>query len=133
VLVDPFNGHVLTPQDCEHRLEAALGPGNHVLADYLHPATPLDILVRMLRNLKRTFLEAEELDQALAASERILLLLPDQPEELRDRGLVFERLECFPEAAGDLERALELAPELPQADMLRRHLATLRERASRLN
>ncbi|HEX7929001.1 MAG TPA: tetratricopeptide repeat protein [bacterium] len=133
VVVDPFTGAVLTEQDCRHRLEATLGPGAHALTQYLAAATPLDIVVRMLRNLKRIHLEAEAPLKALAASERLLMLLPDQPEELRDRSLAYERLECFPEAVSDLERSLELAPDQPQAALLRKHMADLTQRASRIN
>jgi regulator of sirC expression with transglutaminase-like and TPR domain len=133
VLVDPFTGAVLTAEDCRRRLEATLGTGAHNLSDYLAAATPLDILVRVLRNLKQIHLEGEEPLQALAASERILMLLPDQPEELRDRGLAYEQLECFPEAASDLERSLQLAPDQPQADLLRRHVSGLLRRANRVN
>jgi regulator of sirC expression with transglutaminase-like and TPR domain len=133
VVVDPFTGAVLTEEDCRNRLETTLGPGTHSLASYLAAATPLDIVVRMLRNLKRIHLEAEAPLKALAASERILMLLPDQPEELRDRGLAYERLECFPEAVSDLERSLELAPDQPQAELLRKHVADLMQRAGRIN
>lgn len=69
----------------------------------------------------------------MADSDRILILLPDQPEELRDRGLLLERLECFPEAAGDLARSLDLAPGQPEADRLRGRLTNLLGRAGRLN
>jgi regulator of sirC expression with transglutaminase-like and TPR domain len=132
-IVDPFSGALLTARECEQRLETALGSGQRLTAEHLAPATPLDILVRVLRNLKRIHVEAEAWLDALAASERILLLLPDQPEELRERGLLLERLDCFDEAAADLERTLELAPEQPDAEALRAHALLLRVRADRLN
>jgi regulator of sirC expression with transglutaminase-like and TPR domain len=45
--------------------------------------------------------------------ERILLIVPDAAEELRDRGFALARLGRDDEAATDLRRYLELAPEAP--------------------
>jgi regulator of sirC expression with transglutaminase-like and TPR domain len=49
----------------------------------------------------------------LAAVERILMLYPDAPIELRDRGIILFRLSRWMEARQDLERYLEV---MPQAD-----------------
>lgn len=132
-ILDPFTGAVLTEEDCRTRLKTTLGDGQHDLAEHMAAATPLNILVRMLRNLKRIHMDGGQPMDALAACERILLLLPDQPEELRDRGLAYEQLDCFQEAASDFERSLNLAPNQPQAELLRTHIASLLERVARLN
>jgi regulator of sirC expression with transglutaminase-like and TPR domain len=50
---------------------------------------------------------------------------PDTPHELRDRGLVYEKLECFGAAAADLERFLELAPDDESASAVRERLVSL--------
>ncbi len=58
-LLDPFNGHSLTLGELEERLEPFQPQGaqqhpqeSMPLALYLQPATPRDIVARMLRNLK---------------------------------------------------------------------------------
>ena len=58
------------------------------LEDFLEPATPRQILARLLRNLKAIYLEAHEYDKALGVMQRLVILLPDVPEERRDRGRV---------------------------------------------
>jgi regulator of sirC expression with transglutaminase-like and TPR domain len=63
----------------------------------------------------------------------MLLLAPDSPLELRDRGLLQRELECFGPAADDLERFLLLAPDHETADQIRSVLVALRERAARLH
>jgi regulator of sirC expression with transglutaminase-like and TPR domain len=132
IVVDPFFGQVLTHADCDDRLRAQFGPNARFDPHLLRPATPREILARMLANLKQIFLHGGAWAPALAAIERILLLHPDAPAELRDRGLVWQRLECFGPALRDLERFLALAPDDPTAAAVREALPPLRERAARV-
>ncbi len=132
IVVDAFVGRVLTHADCADRLRAQFGPDARFDPRLLRAATPREILARMLANLKQQFLHAEAWLPALAAIERILLLFPEAPAELRDRGLTWQRLECFGPALRDLERFLLLAPDDPAAPAVREALAPLRERAARV-
>ncbi len=133
-VLDPFHGRVLALSDCRARLHAVQGPGATFRPElHLRAASPREILVRMLTNLKHLYLRARDFGRTLACCERILLLLPDAPLELRDRGLVYERLDCFAAAASDLERFLHLAPEDATAPAIRERLLALRARPHRLH
>ncbi len=133
VVVDAFAGRVLGAEECGERLRAALGPDARFDRTWLRAARPHEILARMLRNLKQIHMAREEWDDALACCDRALLMAPDDPLELRDRGLVYAELECFRAAADDLERFLTLAPRHESADEVRRSLAPLRQRARELH
>jgi regulator of sirC expression with transglutaminase-like and TPR domain len=87
----------------------------------------------MLGNLKHVYLKTKSFESALTCCERILLLAPDVAHEVRDRGLLYEQLECHRAAQVDLERFLELAPDDPTADIIRAELVEIRRRASRLH
>ncbi len=78
-------------------------------------------------------LQRGDLRRALTWTRRILQLVPDAPLELRDRGLLHHRLECYPEAQADLERFLELAGDAPESEAVRACLEAARARAGRLN
>ena len=144
-IVDPFSGKILTSRDCEERLASVLGPGAKLTSQHLAPATPREIVTRMLRNLKSIFLERAAQPEiagrpdgaadreALACCDRLLLLVPDDPAELRDRGYVHGRLGNAFEACADLERALELAPHAPWAEAVRQGLPALKMLAGPLN
>jgi regulator of sirC expression with transglutaminase-like and TPR domain len=133
-VLDPFHGRVLGLSDCRARLHAALGVDAELRPElHLRAASPREILVRMLTNLKHLYLRARDFGRTLACCERILLLQPDAPLELRDRGLVYERLECFAAAASDLERFLHSAPEDESAPAIRDRLRALRARPHRLH
>jgi regulator of sirC expression with transglutaminase-like and TPR domain len=134
VVLDPFFGRVLGLAECGARLRAALGEAAAFSPErHLRAATPREILVRMLTNLKHLYLRGRDFGRSLACSERILLLTPDAPLELRDRGLLFERLECFAAAAADLERFLQGAPDDESAPAIRDRLRALRARPQRLH
>ncbi len=133
-VLDPFHGCVLETADCRARLHAALGIDAVFRPEvHLRAAGPREILVRMLTNLKHLYLRARDFGRTLSCSERILLLVPDAPLELRDRGLVYERLECFAAAARDLERFLQAAPDDESAPAIRERLRALRAGPQRLH
>jgi regulator of sirC expression with transglutaminase-like and TPR domain len=126
LLIDPFFGCILDDAECELRWHRAMGPDVPLDRDALRPASVCDVLVRMLGNLKRCFVSSREFVRAASCCDRLLLLRPDHPDELRDRGLLYEHLECYGAAARDLERFLALAPDDPGADTVRRRLERLR-------
>ncbi len=133
-ILDPFSGRMLSLLECRTRLHAALGPDAVFEPErHLRAATPREVLVRILTNLKQLHLRARDFGRTLACCERILLLTPDSPTELRDRGLVYEKLECFAAAAQDLERFLQQAPDDETAPPVRERLRALRTRPQRLH
>lgn len=133
IVADPFSGVILSEEDVRERFKLAMGPATPFHARWLRAATPREILVRLLGNLKQIYVQRKEPEQALGCCDRILMLVPDAPLELRDRGLVYQELECFGAALGDLERFLALAPQDPSADAIRDTLLELRAQAARVN
>jgi regulator of sirC expression with transglutaminase-like and TPR domain len=132
VLIDPFFRKVISRGECLERLKASYGPQARLDEEMLAPATPRQIVLRMLRNLKHNYLGRGDLPRALAAIDRALLVSPEEAAELRDRGILYSRLECFAAALRDLERYLELAPDDPLAAEIRGRLPDLRREAARL-
>ncbi len=134
-VVDPFTGEILTTDDCAARFQAAVGGPVPFDRRALETTPNKPILARLLGNLKQIYLVKHDFERALAASERILLLMSDaeMPHELRDRGLLYARLECFGAALVDLERFLQLAPADASADTIRGHLDDLARRVPQLH
>ena len=132
VLIDPFFGKIVSREECEERLRTQQGPEARLDASMLAAATPREILVRMLRNLKHNYLATGDLQRSLGAVDRILLVSPDEAVELRDRGILFFRLECFAAALRDFERYLALAPGDVMAGQIRARLPDLRREVARL-
>lgn len=133
LFVDPFEPARLLGQDgCKELLERVTGGTTPFQPELLRPATNREVLARMLRNLKAVHLQRGELDAALSAVERILLVLPDAADERRDRGLLRVALRRWAPALQDLEGYLERCPGAPdvarvraQVDLARRELWSL--------
>ncbi len=137
VILDPFwGGMPLSEDDLQDRLEEACGKSQAAaapLAALLSTAGKKEILVRMLRNLKGIYLKREDLLKALGSINRILQVQPDLPEEVRDRGQVYEKLECFRPAVADLSRYLVLAPTAEDAHDVQHRLVELQHLAASIN
>ena len=132
ILIDPFFGRVISAAECAERLRSIYGKDAQLDRRLLRPASPREILVRMLSNLKQVYIEHADHVRALSCIDRILLLVPDLPRELRDRGILYQRLECFAAALRDLERYLQLAPNDESAPLIRETLPELQRQAARL-
>jgi regulator of sirC expression with transglutaminase-like and TPR domain len=137
IVLDPFNGISLSREELEERLEPFFEQqaftADLPLASYLHAAHPRDILVRMLRNLKALFIEHLHWQRVLGVQQRLVILLPDEITERRDRGLAYANLDCPQAALQDLEAYLAERPYGADAELLRRRLPELREACKRLN
>lgn len=137
IILDPFNGASLSREDLEERLESFLEqqeyPAEAMLAAYLQEAQPREILVRMLRNLKALFQERHQWDHLLSVQERMVILLPNEIIERRDRGLAYANMECPQAALQDLEDYLAERPYAADAAALRDKLPELRDAIKRLN
>ncbi len=137
IILDPFNGASLSREELEERLEPYfLQPQDSAslpMASLLEDAQPRVILVRMLRNLKALYAEQPRWQQFLNVQQRLVVLLPDEISERRDRGLAFANLD-YPQAAlQDLEAYLVRCPDASDAELLRDRLSDLRAATRKLN
>jgi regulator of sirC expression with transglutaminase-like and TPR domain len=137
LILDPYaKGKSLSEAELRARLgELArdIDPADLPLRPFLEPASKREILARMLRNLKAIHLRAESLQQALRAMHRLVIVMPNEANEWRDRGLLFERLECPRAALGDLETYIALNPAAEDAKEIHERINELRRLASKLN
>ena len=146
LVLDPFSGGV--PQS-ETELRVLLKrviprgigveePGGVPVADlpldqFLEPASNRQILARLLRNLKGIYREKDQPERLLEVLNRMIVVAPEAAAELRDRGLVYVRLECWRPALKDLADYLEREPEAPDQDEVRSKMVDLTMRCARLN
>jgi regulator of sirC expression with transglutaminase-like and TPR domain len=142
LVLDPFDGG--TPQseaELRSRLQRVIPPGvtDNVpiselpLEQFLEAATNRQILARMLRNLKGIYRETDKPERMLEVLNRMLMVAPDAAAELRDRGVVYQRLECHRAALKDLSDYLEREPNAPDLDEVRVRLMELSALCARLN
>ncbi len=137
LVMDPFNGgRPLGVDELRERARPHLGgevPDDRALLQILDPAPHRAILIRVLRNLHGVYADEGQWDRAARSADRILKLMPDQPEALRDRGLAYLQLEHRSGARNDLARYLQLNPEARDLQAIREHLVELNHGRTRMH
>jgi regulator of sirC expression with transglutaminase-like and TPR domain len=112
LIVDPFHaGAVLSENDCRELLRQHVGDAAAFDRKLLEPATRVEIVIRMLVNLKRLYVRMRSFPQARFISDLLLAVDPSAIVELRDRGLLAYHLQDFAGALRDLEAYLRLLPK----------------------
>jgi len=132
VVIDPFNGHSLSREELNERLEPFKRRDGMVdefdipLGLYLQAATSRDILARMLRNLKEIHQSQQDWQRLTAVLDRLIVLFPDAWSEYRDRGLALAEQERTAEAVQDLDAYLANATDALDRDLVAERLMALR-------
>jgi regulator of sirC expression with transglutaminase-like and TPR domain len=142
LVLDPFIGGAPQSEDeLRARLQRVIPPGatdnlpvsELPLDQFLEPATNRQTLARVLRNLKVIYRETDKPERMLDVLNRMLLVTPESSAELRDRGIVYQRLECYRAALKDLSDYVEREPDAPDYDDVRVRLMELSALCARLN
>ena len=142
LVLDPFTGgEAQSEADLRERLQRVIPAGESggvpvaelPLDPFLEAASKRQILARLLRNLKGIYREADQPQRLLAVLNRMRIVAPDAHGELRERGLLYQRLECFRAALSDLREYSALEPEAPDIEDVRAKLVELTARCARLN
>ena len=107
LFVDPFHeGALLDRTGCEHLLSELSGQPIRLSFEHFTPCRLTTVVARMLRNLKRIYLERREFDHALPVVRRLAALNPSDLAEQRDWGLAAIQMNRPGEAISPLARYL---------------------------
>lgn len=135
VYLDPFRqGQPVSRRELEQRLDNLGGETARLaLSEFLHPAEPMEIILRILRNLKGAHLQRNEPLAAIRALDLLLALAPGLGPEFKTRGLLYARLQCPAAAIADLETYLDLEPQASDADSIMTYVEELRRDRGKLH
>lgn len=126
IIIDPFNaGDVKSHEDLQAMLDQIYGGKVRLHRDLLTALPKKQILKRMLANLKAIYGRRDELVKMVTVLDRLIILDPAAAEDVRDRGAVYLRLECYGQAKDDFETYLRLAPDAKDAAAIREQLVDL--------
>ena len=131
MILDPFyHGRLLTIEDLEKILNRNFGEDVEFVPEYLNEATTEQLLTRLLRNLKNAYTQSYAYDNAMKCTDMILGMQPESPEEIRDKGILEERLLRYDKALPLLNKYLELEPEADDADFILELIKSVREKSN---
>jgi len=131
LILDPFyRGRLLTIKDLEEILYRNFGEEVEFIPEYLNTSTTDQILIRLLRNLKNAYTQSYAYEKAMRCTNMVLAIQPKSPEEIRDKGILNERLLHYDEALPLLNQYLELEPEAEDADFILELIKSVREKSN---
>ena len=131
IILDPFySGRLLTIEDLEEILTRNFGEVVEFIPEYLNEATTDQLLTRLLRNLKNAYTQSYAYNSAMKCTDMILGMQPESPEEIRDKGILEERLLRYDKAIPLLNKYLELQPEADDADFILELIKSVREKSN---
>jgi regulator of sirC expression with transglutaminase-like and TPR domain len=141
LIIDAHHGGaLLTEHMCRNLLARHAGDEAVWDAQFLAHATKLQIVTRMLLNLKRAYVRLYSFQQARDVTELLLSLDPAGVTELRDRGLLAYHLNDLPSALRDLQSYLQLSggtsldeEERDEQARIWEYVKTLRRRVASFN
>lgn len=118
-LINPFNGETLDEHTLDVWVKGTLGPTSGLYDEDLEEADNATVVRKMLDTLKASLMAEQQLELALQVSEVLLNMDPEDPYEIRDRGLIYAQLECEHIALNDLTYFIEQCPEDPVSEMIK--------------
>jgi len=129
IILDPFNdGKLLTMDDLNDILFQNYGDEVKFSPDYLNEIEPEKILIRITRNLKNSYVQSYAYDMAMRCINMTLALEPISSEEIRDKGILEERLLNHDQALTNLNQYLELSPNAEDADFVLDLIRSIKEK-----
>lgn len=134
VLFDPFNGGEFLDEDgCEALVTAITGRPFDVTPEALAATSPCAFVARMLNNLKTAYLADRSHLRAARIARRLTQLLPDDPTQQRDLGLLLVQSGRFGPAIDPLRHYLTEVSEADDAKDVQKILARALGEVARWN
>lgn len=127
-LINPFNGDTLDTHTLEVWLKGNISPTTELYEDDLDEAESALVIRKMLDTLKAALMEEKHMEMALNVSQVLLQFDPDDPYEIRDRGLIYAQLECEHVALNDLNYFVEHCPEDPISEMIKVQIHSIEQK-----
>jgi regulator of sirC expression with transglutaminase-like and TPR domain len=134
IIVDPFNrGRIVSTAECRERLHEIYSGEIEMRPEFLYAVSHREILTRILNNLRQVYFSQRNLQKGLRILDLLLAIPPQDPDLLRERGLVKLNLEQYLGAARDLGGYLQARPGAADADDVKETLEMLRQLLARMN
>ena len=131
MILDPFNrGRLLELEDLQEILYQNYGDSVEFKAEYLNQISDEKIIIRMLRNLKNSYTDSFAYEMARLCNKMILGIIPDSPDEIRDLGILEEKVKNYDDAIKFLNKYLEMEPNAEDVDFVLELIREIRDKIS---
>lgn len=125
--INPWDGQYIPRALLNKWYEGAMGFGVELTPTDLAVAEVGDLLGRFRQLAKNALIREERNDEALRYISHLMHYNPDDPYEVRDRGLVLAQMGCYHVATEDFEYFIDQCPQDPTAALLKTQLEELKQ------
>jgi regulator of sirC expression with transglutaminase-like and TPR domain len=134
IYIDPFNaGRLIDTEGCARLLEDTSGGNLELRPEHLAAVTKKQILTRVLTNLLGIYSQAKDFARAIRALDLILMIHPNEPARIRDRGLLLAASGRERESIESLGQYIKLSPGATDATQIIDSIKKIKARLSALN
>ncbi|MCW5197746.1 tetratricopeptide repeat protein [Buchnera aphidicola] len=128
ILINPFNGDILNHHILELWLKGNISSSAKLYKKYLEISKSKDILKKILNTLKSALMEENKILLALKVSNVLLKFYPNDPYEIRDRGLIYSQLECYSLAIKDFSYFINKCPDDPISEIINLKIKSIKKK-----
>jgi regulator of sirC expression with transglutaminase-like and TPR domain len=132
-VLDPFFGGELLDRAALKRRLHQSAPNMRFMEEMLAPASVRQIVTRMLINLRTIYAARGDAGRLLVVLDRLVNLMPDAADEIRDRGYLCARLGAPRAAAADLRHYVDALPNAGDVAEIRKAIERLEARVEMLH
>lgn len=120
IVIDPFNkGRIMDDYVLQDLLNKAYPKSTISLSnDLMMKTNSLQIIVRILNNLKNGYMEVDDLNKIMKINEMILSLDSTSSGAIRDKGIILYRNKEYQQALEILYKYIDLNPEANDIDRI---------------
>jgi regulator of sirC expression with transglutaminase-like and TPR domain len=132
--LDPFNGgRFLATKECYELAQRASGIDFSSDPSILLPVTKRQILLRMLNNLRTTYIQRHSFRKALQVLDLVVAAGSASADDYKQRAVVRLQLHQLRDAKDDFEHCLRLIPESGERAAIEKHLRSLERWLAQMN
>jgi len=126
--IDPLNGEKINHRTLDLWIKGNISPTSELKKSDLEESTPISVLKKILNTLKTSLIEEKKMELALNTSNLLLEINPNNPYEIRDRGLIYAQLECYNASLQDLNYFIEQCPDDPISELIKIQIHTVEQK-----
>ena len=126
--INPFNGEFVGERVLHAWLIGQEGPLAELKPEHFQEADNPTIIGRWLALIKSALLREERYTLALRCSDLALTFVPDDPYEIRDRGFIYQQLDCHSVAVNDFQYFIDQCPDDPASELLKNQVTAMNEK-----
>lgn len=125
--INPRNGEFISREEMLKLLEGEFGFDTELKTEYLQIADMLALQERLETAFKIVLTAENRYEDILRLIQYHLIFQPEDPYEIRDRGMILASLGCYQAAIDDLTYFIDQCPDDPTALMLKMEMSALRQ------